>query len=131
MANLMRKLGTLTKFILHSFNNSRLRQYFDHSTFNSAFPNNSFSDLSIFHVNTQSIIAIGDKLISYLSFLRRHFDINYLTETWYGDEKIAVIFFEQYISSYPNSVSTASAKNLRLHAFCNKKMEQNSLKYFF
>ena len=91
--------------IYPSLNNSRLRQYYDHSTFNSAFPNDSVADLSIFHVNTQSINAKGDNLISYLSILSRHFDIICLTETWYGDEKIAEIFFEQYIGFYSNRVS--------------------------
>ena len=91
--------------ICPSFDNSCLRQYYDHSNFNSAFPNNSVADLSIFHCNTQSMNAKNDKLISYLSILKRHFVINRLTETWYGDKKIAEIFFEQYIGFYFNRVS--------------------------
>ena len=46
-----------------------------------------------------------DKLISYLSLLERKFDIICMTETWYGDEKIAEIFFEKYISFYSNILS--------------------------
>ena len=84
--------------IYPSFNKSRLRQYKDHSTFNSA-------DSSIFHVNTQSINAKGNKLIIYLSILKRHFDINCLTETWYRVEQKAEIFFAQCIGVYSNRVS--------------------------
>ena len=91
--------------IYPSLNQNRQRQYYDHATFNSAFPNNSDSDLSIFHVNIQSIKAKGDKLISYLSLLKRKFDIICLTETWYGEEKIAEIFFEQYMGFYSNRLS--------------------------
>lgn len=45
--------------ICPSFNNSRLRQYFDHSTFNSALSNNSAADSIKFHINTQLINAKG------------------------------------------------------------------------
>ena len=76
-------------------NQNRLSQHYDQVTFKSAFPNNSVSDLSIFHVKNQSINAKGDKFISYLSLSTCKLDIIRFIETWYGDDKIAEIFFEQ------------------------------------
>ena len=67
--------------------------------------NNSVSDFSVFHVNIQSFNAKGDKLIGYLSLLKRKFDIICLAETWYGDEKMSEIFFEQYLGFYSNRLS--------------------------
>ena len=100
----MLMLDTLMKFF-PSLNQKRQRQYYDQATFHLAFPNNSDSDLSIFHVNIQSIIAKWDKPISYLSLLKRKFDIICLAETWYGDEKMSEIFFEQYLGFYSNRLS--------------------------
>ena len=61
--------------IYPSLNQNGQLQYYDQATFNSVFPINSVSDLSISHVNLQSINAKGDRLTAYLPLLKLKFDM--------------------------------------------------------
>ena len=76
--------------------NSR-NQYYNVDSFNDNFGMNDVCDLSVFHLNIRSISRNGDSLITYLSCLKRSFDVICLSETFVNDLSIVNNFLDNYI----------------------------------
>ena len=70
-----------------SLNGDLRDQYYSIERFHNAFSSeNPNRDLSVIHVNIRSIAKNGDALVTYLSSLKKRFNIICLTETWTLDD---------------------------------------------
>ena len=76
--------------------NSR-NQYYNVDNFNNSFGVSGMCDLNVIHLNIRSISRNGDSFITYLSNLKRNFDIICLSETFVNDISIANNFLDDYV----------------------------------
>ena len=72
-------------------------QYYNIDTFNDAYGVSGVCDLNVIHLNIRSMNRNGDTFLTYLSCLKRSFDVICLSETFVNDVSMVDNFLEGYV----------------------------------